>query len=243
MKTNATLLPPILLSIDTATNACSVALSKGGSVFERYAQGNNIHSQVLLEMVNAVLVEAELLPSQLAAIAVSQGPGSFTGLRIGIGVAQGIAYAADCPMIGVSSLAALAMQVPADGTVLATIDARMGEVYWCEYAKQGQHLLPIGKPQVSQPEVLTFSARPESGECYLVGNAWQAYVGRFTEQLIENSQHLSDVVFPRAIDMLALAEPLYARGEMLSAAQFAPIYVRDDVAKKSLKNALTGKPI
>jgi tRNA threonylcarbamoyladenosine biosynthesis protein TsaB len=238
---------PSLLCIDTATNACSVALSKGGYVFERYQEGNNIHSQVVLEMVSAILDEAHLLPAQLDAVAVSQGPGSFTGLRIGIGVAQGLAYAVDCPMIGVSSLATLALQVPADGTVLATIDARMGEVYWCEYAKQGQHLQSIGKPQVSQPELLAINASTSAGatlgECYLVGNAWQVYLERFSSGLMENSKHLAGIVFPRAIDMLGLAQQLYVQGEMVAPAQFTPIYIRDDVAKKSQKNVLTGKAV
>jgi len=128
---------PVLLAIETATSSCSAALSVDGEVCERIEVGQNIHSQVLLSMINELFQESALEVGQLDAVAVGQGPGSFTGLRIGIGVAQGIAYGADCPMIGVSSLDALALQAATDGRVLATIDARMGEIYWGVAALSG----------------------------------------------------------------------------------------------------------
>ena len=119
-----------ILAIETATSSCSVALSVGDLMFERSEIGNNIHSQKLLSMIEAVLSESQINVSDLNAVAVGQGPGFFTGLRIGIGVAQGIAYGVNCKMLGISSLAALAQQALDKGYVIAGIDARMNEVYW-----------------------------------------------------------------------------------------------------------------
>ena len=100
----------IILAIETATSSCSAALRIDGEVVIRNEIGNNLHSQVLLGMVESLLVQAKLDAQALEAVAVGQGPGSFTGLRIGVGVGQGLAFGANCPMIGVSSLDALALQ-------------------------------------------------------------------------------------------------------------------------------------
>ena len=113
----------VILAIETATSSCSVALNHQEGVLVRHEVGNNVHSKVLLEMVQDVLNEAGLKADDIDAVAVGQGPGSFTGLRIGVGVAQGIAYGIDAPMIGLSSLDALANQAPNDGRIIAGIDA------------------------------------------------------------------------------------------------------------------------
>ena len=104
MKTN-----PVILAIETATSRCSVALCYQAHTYTRDQVGNNVHSKVLLGMVSEVLAQAGISASGIDAVAVGQGPGSFTGLRIGVGVAQGIAYGADVPMVGISSLDALAV--------------------------------------------------------------------------------------------------------------------------------------
>ena len=162
---------PTILAIETATACCSVALSHQGELSERSLVGNNVHSQVLLEMVQDLLQLAAISVNDLDAVAVGQGPGSFTGLRIGVGVAQGIAYGADCPMIAVSSLDALAIRAPSDGVVLAGIDARMGEVYWAEYSKNLNALERISALQVSPPEEVTVST------CASITAPWAARSG------------------------------------------------------------------
>ena len=118
----------VILALETATSCCSVALRIDGDIVQRSEVGNNIHSKVLLGMVESLLLEASITAQNIEAVAVGQGPGSFTGLRIGVGVGQGLAFGANCPMIGVSSLDALALQAQRSGPVISAIDARMGEV-------------------------------------------------------------------------------------------------------------------
>ena len=124
-----------LLSIDTATEACSVALSgTGDTILERYQIKPRGHSNLVLTMTEDVLLEAGISRHDLDGIAFDSGPGSFTGIRIGLGVAQGLALALDLPLLGVSSLMALA-EGSGVNAVLPAIDARMGEVYWGRLAR------------------------------------------------------------------------------------------------------------
>lgn len=223
-----------ILAIETATSACSVALRIDGVIVARHQIGSNIHSRVLMSMVASILSEASLSPSQLNAVAVGQGPGSFTGLRIGVGVAQGLAYGANCSMIGVSSLDALALQSHVDGIILAGIDARMGEVYWCEYRKSN------GK--ISRQCDLTVSAAADiklSGAAFkvsLVGNAWPDCHESMMKELSGIAQIEESISHPSAEAVLLLAETRFNTGGLISPIDFTPIYVRDDVAKKSTKS-------
>lgn len=226
---NSTHSETTILAIETATSACSVALQHQDRVFSRSELGTNIHSQVLLDIVNSVLTEAGVSSAELNAVAVGQGPGSFTGLRIGIGVAQGIAYGAQCPMIGVSSLDVLANQVD-NGRVLAAIDARMGEAYWCEYVKSDEALERQTNLQVSPPEDLLSSC---DDPLMLVGNAWAEYQARLNPDLLTKAHRLQDQEFPDAKSLLELAQRAFARGELIDPLGFSPEYVRNDVAKKS----------
>src|SRR3569833_3307602 len=125
-----------LLAIDTATEACSAALYLDGAVNKRYVLAPREHALLILPMIDELLRDANLSPLELDAVAFGRGPGAFTGLRIAAGVAQGIAYGADLPVVPVSSLAALAQGCYRERgvtRVLATIDARIGEVYWGAY--------------------------------------------------------------------------------------------------------------
>lgn len=221
-----------ILAIETATSSCSVALRVNGDVVARSKIGNNIHSQVLLSMVEALLVDASLSPNELDAVAVGQGPGSFTGLRIGVGVGQGLAYGAGCSMIGISSLDALALQSQSDGVIIAGTDARMGEIFWCEYSKQGAQISRISELNVSAPEAVNISSTMTAS---LVGNAWTEYWPRLSAGFIGSVNHQKDIIHPCAGALLMLAETKYKAGELISPISFAPIYVRDDVAKKSTK--------
>src|SRR6202011_4884495 len=127
-----------VLAVDTATEACSVALLIGDELISRFAEGGRPHAQQVLGMVEAVLAEAEASLSMLDGIAASIGPGAFTGVRISVAVAQGLAFGAGLRVVPVTTLEALAFQVLGRGgvmglgagAVLACLDARMGEVYW-----------------------------------------------------------------------------------------------------------------
>ncbi|MFT6408578.1 MAG: tRNA threonylcarbamoyladenosine biosynthesis protein TsaB [Arenicella sp.] len=223
----------IILAIETATSSCSAALRIDGEVVIRNEIGNNLHSQVLLGMVESLLVQAKLDAQALEAVAVGQGPGSFTGLRIGVGVGQGLAFGANCPMIGVSSLDALALQAEGNQPVIAAIDARMGEVYWCEYEKTGGQIKRASALQVTSPATVMFSKGDGCGA--IVGNAWMAYPDQFTSISEASVDLQSEIIYPCSGALLRLAEDQYQQNNFFSAAAFAPIYVRNDVAKKSTK--------
>lgn len=226
-----------ILAIETATSACSAAITVNGQTTQLLEVGNNIHSKLLLQMVSDLLQQAEVEVSQLNAVAVGQGPGSFTGLRIGVGVAQGIAYGAGCPMIGISSLDALANQAT-KGRVIAAVDARMGEVYWCEYELQSEQLLRISSLQVSKPELIESDFEDE---IQILGNAWKEYEDQFSPSLKSRAKIVDEQKFPQASSLLVLAERAYQQGELISPIDFAPEYVRNDVAKKSVKKSLLNK--
>jgi len=226
---------PIILAIETATSSCSVAINYQQDVIERHEVGNNVHSKVLLEMVQDLLAQTGLKTNDIDAVAVGQGPGSFTGLRIGVGVAQGIAYGIDAPMIGISSLDALANQAAENGRVIAGIDARMGEIYWCEYVRNNDGILRIGELRVTSPEDITCS-EGEEGKLQLLGNAWAEYQDRFSAKLMKSATVDDAQTYPMADSLLELAQAYYIQGKLINAIDFAPEYVRNDVAKKSSKS-------
>ena len=218
----------LILAIETATSACSVALGEGNVLATRYQLGTNIHSLRLLEMVQQVLAEAGAKIGDLRAVAVGQGPGSFTGLRIGIGAAQGIAFGAGCGMIGVSSLAVLANQVREESPIIAGIDARMGEVYWATFERRGSNLEQLSKTRVTPPEQITAA----DDEWTLVGNAWDEYRTRISQSLVGQTDVPENLRYPHADAMLELAAIKYRNKEVVAPAGFVPDYVRNEVARK-----------
>ncbi|MDI9229458.1 tRNA (adenosine(37)-N6)-threonylcarbamoyltransferase complex dimerization subunit type 1 TsaB, partial [Serratia bockelmannii] len=127
-----------ILALDTATEACSAALLNQQQIYARFEIAPRDHTQRILPLVQELLQVQQLELTALDALAFGRGPGSFTGVRIGIGIAQGLALGANLPMIGVSSLATMAQgawRLTGATRVLAAIDARMGEVYWAEYQR------------------------------------------------------------------------------------------------------------
>ncbi len=227
-----------ILSLDTATEACSAALYIDGEITQQYQLAPREHTQLILKMAERLLSEADLKINQLDCLAFGRGPGSFTGVRIATGVIQGLAFAADLPVVPVSTLAALAqyrLDQDTEQHVLAAIDARMGGIYWGCYQASNNGLVSLsGEEQVSPPELLATSS--EADWC-ITGSAWSSY----QEQLQQNSnlhinRHYADD-YPRAASMLRLAEQAYKLGEALPAHQAQPVYLRNDVAKKAANQA------
>ena len=218
-----------LLALDTATEACTVALSIDGQVLERFERRSQ-HSEHLLPMIDSLLAEPQLALGQLDAIAFGRGPGSFTGLRIGAGVAQGLAFGADLPVVPVSSLATLA-QGQAGDRVLAAFDARMQQVYWSAYRRSGDRLMELeGAEQVLAPAAVP---RPEGDGWVGAGSGWDAYAGPLKEQLGSCLARWIPAQLPHARDMIPLAAHALRAGRALSAEQALPLYIRDDVAAKA----------
>lgn len=225
-----------ILAIDTATEACSVALLNDGNVKAHFELCAREHSQRILPMVQTLLQQEKVTLSKLNALAFGQGPGSFTGVRIGIGIAQGLALGAGLPLVGVSTLKTMAQsawRLHSATRVLAAIDARMGEVYWAEYQRDEQ-----GRWQGEETEaVLTPAAAQErmvalTGVWATVGTGWKAM-----PQLAETTGpmlQVTDVELPCAQDMLPLAVMVCAEGGAVTVEKAEPTYLRNTVAWKKL---------
>ena len=212
-----------LLAIETSADHCSCAQSMNGSIHEACVEAGHTHSALLLPMVARLMAEAGLGFDQLDAIAFGAGPGSFTGLRIACGVAQGLAFAHDLPVVPVSTLEALALEAGAD-RVLACLDARMGELYLAAYERSGEELRMI-----YAPALLKTAALPDlPGHWLGAGSGFGAHaaplVARYALSGIQSG------LFPRAAAVARLSVAKFARGEMVPADAAAPIYLRDKVA-------------
>lgn len=180
-------------------------------------------------MVEQVLVEAGLTLSGVDCIAYSAGPGSFTGLRIGFGVVQGLAFGADIPVIGVSSLEAMACRAQRqalvdEGRILTAFDARMGEVYWaCYQLAQGK--LELEYPASAMTPAAVAELLADSSIRLAVGNGWP---------LLEEQGLKADAcdgqLTPDALGVLAVAGPLAAQGRYVAVEEAGLVYIRDEVS-------------
>lgn len=219
------------LALDTATEACSAALWLDGAVSERFEVVERDHTRRLLPMVQALLREAGRPASRLDGIACGIGPGSFAGVRIGVGVVKGLALAADIPVVGVSSLAMLAQQAVRETgatQVAAVIDARLQEVYAGIYAAGAQgRVEPVMPDRVCRPgEVSPLAAGPWVG----VGSGWAAHPEALQAAFGVPFTRIVPKALPHAADALWLARPALEAGQGVSADSLVPAYLRDKVA-------------
>ncbi|MCF5870216.1 tRNA (adenosine(37)-N6)-threonylcarbamoyltransferase complex dimerization subunit type 1 TsaB [Aeromonas veronii] len=224
-----------ILAVDTATEACSAALLVGDKLFSRWEEAPRDHTRKILPMVQAVLEDAGISLSDLDAIAFGRGPGSFTGVRIGISVAQGLAFGAGVPLIGISTLAAMAQGAyRLDGAqqVLTAIDARMNEVYFGRYELIDGRMQLVGDEVVSEPAALVDVRGKLAGPVTCVGTGFETY-GETLSGLADELA-VSQVRFPAAEDMLLLARAAWLVGEAVPVEQATPVYLRDKVTWKKL---------
>ena len=221
-----------ILALDTSTDACSVALSIDGEVTEDFRIIPRQHTKQLLPMVEQMLAGAELKVSQLDAIAFGRGPGSFAGIRIATGVAQGLAFAAELPVIPVSTLRAIALKAAREyqvERVVSTLDARMNELYCCAYEMQSGLPVALIDEQVSAPGDIVL---PE-GDWFAAGKGW-VYLDDMSDavkQAVAANEPVIDV-YPAAAMMVELAVAQFAAGEAVEPEQALPVYLRDEVAWK-----------
>jgi len=219
-----------LLALDTSTESCSCALFLDGNTTERTRLALRQHAEFILPMIDELLAEAALKPTQLDALAVIRGPGSFTGVRIACGVAQGIAFALDIPVIAVSSLATLAQAAYMElgvTHVLATIDARMNEVYYGYYTFDSQGLIQIiGDEGVIAPEKIELLSE---NQWYGVGSGWTTYQALLQTRLGNSLQNYQVNCYPQARAMIPLALLAYSNKDYVSAEQLTPVYLRNRV--------------
>lgn len=223
-----------ILAIDTATEACSVALWDNGNISAHFELCPRGHTQRILPMLQAILTQGGIALNQLDALAFGRGPGSFTGVRIGIGVAQGLALGAGLPLTGVSTLATMAegaWRKTGATRVLAAIDARMGEVYWAEYQRDGQGVWHGEESEATlKPEVVARRLRQLQGSWVTVGTGWQVC----RESVCCSSLKEGGIVLPAAEDMLPIARRMVVAGRTVAVEQARPVYLRNDVAWKKL---------
>ncbi len=218
-----------LLAVDTATDACSVALYLDGEVRERFVLAPRQHADRILLMVDELLGEAGLALRTLDAFAFGRGPGSFTGVRIAASVVQGLALGTDRPVVPISSLAALAHAVPAR-RVLAALDARMGEVYWCAYQRVLSGLVePAGPELACSPDRVPLP--PDDGWVG-AGSGWERHGAVLLSRVSSAVERWLPGYHPRASAIAALAADAFHRGKAVSAEEALPVYLRDDVVQR-----------
>jgi tRNA threonylcarbamoyladenosine biosynthesis protein TsaB len=218
-----------VLALDAATEACSVALLRGEESICRFSEGGLPHAQQILGMVEAVLAEAQVSLSMLDGIAASIGPGAFTGVRISVAVAQGLAFGADLRVVPVTTLEALALRAVRSGAghALACLDARMGEVYWaCFAADPVRGLIATAAARVGPPEDVVL---PVPGAYRGIGRGFAVHpvIGALPglELSLEDRGEL-----PNASEFARLGALRFGLGEGLDAADLRPLYLRDKVA-------------
>lgn len=225
-----------ILAIDTATEACSAALWNDGNTCAHFELCPREHTQRILPIVQDILTQGGVSLTDLDALAFGRGPGSFTGVRIGIGIAQGLALGAELPMIGVSTLATMAQgawRKQGASRVLAAIDARMGEVYWAEYQRDAQGIWHGEATEaVLKPEAVQQRLAELEGEWATVGTGWAAWPDMTQGANVTLSD--GDVLLPEAEDMLPIACQLLEQGKTVAVDKAEPVYLRNEVAWKKL---------
>ncbi|MFT3850085.1 MAG: tRNA (adenosine(37)-N6)-threonylcarbamoyltransferase complex dimerization subunit type 1 TsaB [Propionivibrio sp.] len=212
----------LILALETAVDPGSVALWRDGKIVARHCPDGRSNSETLLPLAAETLRENGLAFADLQGIAFGMGPGSFTGLRVSCGAAQGLAAARDLPLIGIVTLEAMALASGGERIIVA-LDARMGEVYYGLYV-EGRLQGEIG---VYSPESVPL---PESSGWLACGNGLSSYPA-LRERLASVVNVWRPEIMPSAEAVVRLAAPRLARGESIDAADAAPLYVRNKVAQ------------
>lgn len=218
-----------ILALETSTEYCSVALYLDGKILNKEILAERRHSEILLPMVQEILAEAELTLRQIDGIAFGAGPGSFTGLRIACGVAQGLAYAAALPAVGVSTLKAVARKT-GEQKVIVALDARMGEIYHAAYQQLPNHTWKI----ISPPTLCSPQQSPPivGNEWHGCGSGFEVYSKELTLVYNNNLEQIHYGLHPQAGEIAQLALPKFTDGSNTDPANAAPIYIRNKVALK-----------
>jgi tRNA threonylcarbamoyladenosine biosynthesis protein TsaB len=223
-----------ILAIETSTPWCSVAVGDGAVWHVRESLAGQAHSERALADVEAVLAEAGWPLASLDGVAFGAGPGSFTGIRIACGIAQGLALGADLPAVPIPTLAALAQAAwctHRQSRILAGLDARMREVYIASYARIADGWQDVAAPAVLAPDALVL---PDAGAWFAVGSAFAAYPSLAAREGIAG---VDGDARPTAQAVGELALPRLVAGEGVAAEDALPLYVRHRVALTTAERA------
>lgn len=216
-----------LLAIDTATEACAVGLSAGGKHFTRFELTPRRHTECVLPWADELLVQAGIARQSLDAIAVGIGPGAFTGVRLAVSLAQGMALALDIPVLPVSTLAVIAQAQDHDGPVAVLMDARMGECYAGFYRKTDGIVAAVAPERLLKPEQIEL---PFAGGWIGVGSALSSYAAQLPPALAAAFQRVDAACLPQPEALLQLAEHGFMQGAAVAPERIEPAYLRDKVA-------------
>lgn len=215
---------PYILALETSTEHASVALLRGQQISTRESIGTQMHSQTVLALLQDLLLEADITLAQCDALAFGAGPGSFTGVRTACGLAQGLAFGANVPVVPIVSLLAMAEAARAAGAgddIVAVLDARMGEVYWAQY-RYLDEWHTVTAPVLSKAA----DVKPQ-GQVAVCGNGLTAYADEFV--YIGDAKLYPDVI-PHAEHVARLAATSVNNGEIVHARDAQPLYLRNKVA-------------
>ncbi|MEE4185908.1 MAG: tRNA (adenosine(37)-N6)-threonylcarbamoyltransferase complex dimerization subunit type 1 TsaB [Gammaproteobacteria bacterium] len=220
------------LAIETATEQGSVAVAAGGRIYTRDLTAARNSSREVYRVAQELLREAAISVADLNCVACGSGPGSFTGVRVAVAATQGLGYSLQIPVIGISTLAALAqaaVEQGLSGYLAPCLDARMGELYVGLYAsKAGELAAAAADDRLLAPDDLGAMAGAES--VLGVGAGWEAYP--LPVQANISLMKARSVIWPTATAVLSLAEARYRAGEYVDPAQLVPNYLRNNVAKR-----------
>ena len=218
-----------ILAVETSTEYCSVALWQDGAISERCELVGQKHSELLMEMLGQLLQEANVTLTQLDGIAFGKGPGSFTGVRIACGVAQGLALGANLKVVGVCTLQALA-QAAGQNKVIAALDARMGEIYLAAYENTNDKWCEVVEPCLCKIENAPLLA---GNEWHAVGSGFAVKEGALSTQYGGQILNVDAQAVPQASAVAQIAALEFSKGNAVDAALALPLYLRDKVAYKT----------
>ncbi len=215
----------LILNIETATKNCSVSVSKNGEILalKELNNGNYSHAEVLHPFIVDVLEEANSTSQEIDAVAVSKGPGSYTGLRIGVSAAKGLCFAFDKPLISIETLKSLAHSVSIDnGVIIPMLDARRMEVYAAVFNADYDSIREIKAEIIDETSFLEYL---ENQKVYFLGDGAQ----KCKELITHKNAVFVDDKFPSAKEMAELSYDKYKKNDIEDVAYFEPFYLKDFV--------------
>lgn len=221
-----------ILAFDTATAACSAALWLDGEIHQQFEVAPRRHGELLLPMIDRLLKEAGLRLSDCDAVAFGCGPGSFMGLRIAAGVAQGLAFGANIPVLPVPTLQALAQTAYWETqchTILVGWDARIHQIYWGIYSVEENYMCPLIEDRLSTPIEVTL--RDKDKPCLAAGNAWSVYARALPKIIAELPQSQQEY-YPTAKAIAFLGAHFLEQGKAIEPQVIELSYLRNKVAEK-----------
>lgn len=217
-----------ILALDTCTEQCSAALLINEQLFTKSEPTQRGHSDLLLGMMDSLFEHSASGIESVDALAFGRGPGSFTGVRVGVGVAQGIAFARDIPVIPISTLAAVAQQAidkHSAQRIAVAVDARMGEVYAAHFENQNGFAVLLDQERVCTPEDFL---PLDNNDWFAVGTGWREFKTVLQANFAERLIGCEVGILPEAASIIKLAQ----NAETIPAEQALPVYLRNNVAKK-----------